>query len=798
MREHLATRHVRWCRHHATAIFATTIAVVGLALYLIAFHLPLYADFSYLLPQDSPAVRDLRKLEARVRTPDIVLAVVQAPTAELRAAATADLQRQLAALPRELVERVDGDDAEQRAFLAAHKWQLVPLAELTAARDQLARYLHDAKLAANPLYIDLDDHAAAPTPHALDELRAQRRRAEAKLARSSAISGDGLIGKLEVRAAFHATDPTQGARLLDRLAGVRQRVMLAHPGVAIGFTGSVVSAVFEHDAIAGGIVRSTIVTALLVGLVLALYLRSARLLGALIATIAAATIAAFGAAALTVGHLNAATAFLGAVIAGNGINYGIMLTARYLEERRRRAIDAALATALATTARPTLVASLCASVAYGSLAASSFKGFADFAIIGGLGMSLCWIASYVVLPALIVRFGPVEVRHTEPLLGRVLARVLGAARPRAVIAVAGGLVVIATAIVAYYVAADPFEYDSKQLRAESPAAIEARHWLAVSDHAFGRQYTGRTFIAADHRAQVPAIVAALRARQQLEPGVIGDVRSIVDVVPADQGRRLAVLAEIRTLLDDDAVDALDDRERAELRELRPPDDLQPITIASLPASLREPLTEQDGRVGDVIAVGPADQLDDWDGHDLVRFADAVRRLELPDGATVTTSGASVVFVDVLRAIEHDTPVITGLALLGVALVVVLVVGRNRRAFAVLAATGGGALLMIATCALFGLKVSFLDFVALPITLGLGVDYAINVARDDDPRLTLRTSGAAVVVCSLTTIIGYVSLLVGDNLAIRGFGLAALIGELTCVVTALAVVPAWLAIRNSSR
>ena len=95
--------------------------------------------------------------------------------------------------------------------------------------------------------------------------------------------------------------------------------------------------------------------------------------------------------------------------------------------------------------------------------------------------------------------------------------------------------------------------------------------------------------------------------------------------------------------------------------------------------------------------------------------------------------------------------------------------------------------------------NFLDFVALPITLGLGIDYAINVAhRHDteelpDPITTLRTSGSAVFVCSLTTMIGYGSLLVSANLAIRGFGTASLIGEVTTVLTALVVVPALLAV-----
>jgi predicted RND superfamily exporter protein len=124
--------------------------------------------------------------------------------------------------------------------------------------------------------------------------------------------------------------------------------------------------------------------------------------------------------------------------------------------------------------------------------------------------------------------------------------------------------------------------------------------------------------------------------------------------------------------------------------------------------------------------------------------------------------------------------------------VLLVIGRNRRAVAVLAGTVSGSVVMVAFCALAGIKINFLDFVALPIALGLGIDYAINVAERadiDDPLTALRSTGGTVLVCSLTTMIGYASLLVSSNLAIRGFGLASLIGEITCVVAALTIVPA---------
>jgi predicted RND superfamily exporter protein len=42
-------------------------------------------------------------------------------------------------------------------------------------------------------------------------------------------------------------------------------------------------------------------------------------------------------------------------------------------------------------------------------------------------------------------------------------------------------------------------------------------------------------------------------------------------------------------------------------------------------------------------------------------------------------------------------------------------------------------------------------------------------------------------------IGYGSLLVSENLAIRGFGTASLIGEVTTVLTALVLVPALLVV-----
>jgi predicted RND superfamily exporter protein len=55
---------------------------------------------------------------------------------------------------------------------------------------------------------------------------------------------------------------------------------------------------------------------------------------------------------------------------------------------------------------------------------------------------------------------------------------------------------------------------------------------------------------------------------------------------------------------------------------------------------------------------------------------------------------------------------------------------------------------------------------------------------------VRTTGGAVTLCSMTTIIGYSSLLLAENRALFLFGLLAVLGEVACLTTAVIVMPAF--------
>ena len=788
-------RYVGWLVRHGTKILVASGALVVVSIYLAAFHLPVYADLSDLLPSDVPAIRDLRRLEARLAAKDTMVAVALAPDPAQRAVAAAELATAIRGMDPKLVARVESDDREIREFVRAHAGLYIPLADLEKTERALAKKIADAKLRANPLYIDLDDKPA--DTHELDDLKQQRADAEARLDHSMYVSKDGRAQVMVIETAFRATDTAADRALQTALDRVAAQIRTRHPAVMIAFAGGVTQTLAEHDSLVQGMLVSSLATAALVALVLLIHLRSARVLVLVTANIVGATILAFGLASLTVGHLNAATAFLGAIIAGNGVNYGILLVARYLEERRTGDPEAAMARAIAGTVRPTLIASLGAAIAYGALAVTHFKGFGDFALIGGAGMLVCWLATFALLPVLVLRFAK-RARATEsPVFGRIAVGLFSVKRP-VVACTLGAVVALASvAITIRYVAHDPFEYDMAKLRSDGPDALATRNWMKYVNDTFGRGLAGMsrsTYIAVDELAQVPAVVAALQDAHARDP-VVGAVQSITDAVPTDQAAKLAVLDKIRIQLDE-ALDDLPERDRAELAKLRPADDLRAFTARDLPAELRVKLTERDGRIGYLVAVTPGPAFDEWNGRDLVRFATAIRELKLPGGKTVTTSGPSVIFADIITAIRKDGVVVTVVAAVGLILMVVLLVGWTRRAAAVLAGTALGSLMMIAICASIGLKINFLDFVALPIALGLGIDYAINVAHRadrDDPRIALRSTGGTVLVCSLTTMIGYASLLASSNLAIRGFGLASLIGEITCVVTALVLVPAIVAV-----
>jgi uncharacterized protein len=791
-----ARRYASWIERRRWAIIVGSIVFAAIATF-VASQLRIFADFSYLLPQDVRSVTDLRAISKRARVLGTAMVAVEASDPTVRRRAATLLRDRIAMLP--LVSSVTFDDRAKRDYGWEHRWLFADLADLTKAKAAIEDKVREAKLEANPLFVPLDDPPAKQAD-AADELRERLRKAERERTQSGELtSPDGKLQMMIVRTAFSSGDVDKDKLLIAGIDQIMAQVRVEVPGVDMGVAGDVVVSIAEHDSILNGMLLATLLTVTLVIAALVWFFRSALAVGALSWSLAVGTIATFAFTRLAIGHLNLATAFLSSIVIGNGINVGILVTARYIEELRAGRDGAqALAGALSATIAGTLAAALTAAVAYASLMITVFRGFRHFGVIGGVGILLCWCAAYLVLPAALSvarRFGMRP--RSEPPIGRWLAKLL----PRnlgitAIVTI--GVIVVAGVVTARYLADDPFESNFKNLRSRGAAITEERRWMHAIDAVFGEGIDAGFVIAVPRREDVTPLKQRLRA---VDAGVathdklFAHLDSLDDLLPAQQPEKLAVLAEIRQLLSSKELEALSDDERAELAKLRPPDDLRVLGDADVPEALAWPFIEADGSRGKLILATAGPGYEVWDAHDTVRFAEKVRGLHLsPD---VHLGGASFVFADVLDAVLTDGPRATLAAFLGAILVVLLVVGRNRHGIVTIACGLGGTILMLGAASLIGLKINFLDFVALPITIGIGIEYAVNIAtreRQEGPgrgRDALATTGSAVAVCSYTTIVGYGSLLLSQNLGIRSFGLAAMLGEVTCLAVALFLAPALL-------
>jgi len=786
---------------------------------LLASQLEVRSSFRELLPEGKASVVEMDRLNARLGGMESLILVVEGADASTHQAFVEKLSPRIRKLGPRWVTGVDDGLRHVRRFAENHWWAYLSAEKLRRLRDDLreAKNREVSKRAGWDLDIDDDETKPAWNIDELRECMAPSLSEEWSSSMPDYYLGEGF-GAIVVRTPFGTADD-RGRELQSRLEGLSTQVAreMGKPELYVRFTGSLVTSSEEHRAVVNDLAHVGAAGVALVLAVVFLYFLRFRALLAMALTIAVGCAWSFALAWVTVGYLNSATGFLASIIAGNGINFGIVYMARYLEGRHDDGLtmEEAIARARSDTWSGTLTAASCAAIAYGSLAVTRFPGFRQFGIIGGLGMLCCWAATYLLLPAILVeseRRFPIEPRggdwrrRTQWFFAGPLFA-LAARAPRTVAVLAGAVAIAGAAAGARYVVRDPMEYDLTHIRndASDPgsARVLARR-VATVVGSFSRD--GRA-LAVDRLEEVEPLVAELRRRRDAAPEgakPFGRVVSILDLVPAGQAERLAIASDIVALVRNVRARGLVDDKT--WRDIAPkvPDELRPVDIADLPSEVAWPFEEADGSRGRLVYLVPAVGGSLNDARYLARWADSFRTVTLPDGTVVHGSGPPVIFADVLQSTREEAPRAVLVSLLGT-IVVMLVAFRLRRSgWLGLASVLAGGAALLGFFAVTGVKLNFLNFMALPITIGVGADYAVNVMRrhDLDPRGPAQRAfvqtGGAVVLCSLTTMLGYGALLSSINGAVRSFGLAAAVGEVAMILAATVMLPSWVLARRQRR
>jgi predicted exporter len=796
----------------------------------LALRLSVRPGFEALLPETRPSVRELERVKERTTGVSTVFVVLEGEDAKaLRLCADA-IVGAVVRLGRPWVGSAESGPHDAYEFLR-------PRVGLYADRDQLEGLRDDTeerwqyevgKETGAELDLDPDYRPPALDAESVRKRFGVERTDVDRYPGGYYQSQDGRTVVVVIRSGVIGTDYDQGTQALGRIRAAVDAVEPRHfhPSIRYGLAGDLVSSISEYKAINDDLRDVGVFGAVLIfGIVLLYYLRF-RTLVTMVLTIGIGVAVTFGATELLVGQLNLATGFLFTIIAGNGINSGIIYMARYLEARRRGArVSEAVREAHRETWLPTLTASAAASAAYGSLLVTEFRGFRDFGIIGGVGMVLCWACTYAFLPSILVvteRVAPLTT--TRGGLGGLLPRNLaGGLRfgapfealvsrfPRACALAGAAATVVGVWATVRYVQGDPMEYDLRNLRSDMSARAEEVRLVTLGEKITGFVGLDAMAILVERPEQVPMLVGKLRERRDAaaaDAKPFRELHTLQDFVPAGQAEKIPLLLEIKQkILRARSRGFITDDEFAQIEPYLPPEDVRPFVVADLPEALARPFTERDGTRGRVVYISPIDPAAVDDARYLFRWADAYRRTELDDASVVLGSGRAVIYADIWTAIVDDVPTAVLLSL-GLTLSVVALAFRAGFSLLwVLLALLIGVAWMTGLLSAANVKLNFLNFIALPITFGIGVDYAVNVMqryRREGPGSALtavRETGGAVVLCSLTTTLGYLALIRSVNYAVRSLGIAAVLGEVTTLVAAVLVLPAalvWLDTRRAAR
>jgi hopanoid biosynthesis associated RND transporter like protein HpnN len=560
-----------------------------------------------------------------------------------------------------------------------------------------------------------------------------------------------------------------------------------------------------------------------------------------------------GLATLTVGHLNIFSVSFLPMLIGLGIDVGIHLLARYGEERTRQSdFDAALYIAYLRTGPGVAVATGTTALAFYAVILADFRGLSELGFIAGSGLLLCLLASFTVLPAMLALYE----RHRTAPAGIWAPSAVDPRRrwqPSAWLTV--GLVVLVTVVGTLLSPLPTFDYNLLNLQANHTESVtwEKRlhdgsgrsSWyaLSVADSLDALRQKQAQFEALPAVDRVESVAALVPEDQDLRLSLVRDLAPYVADVsgdwtslePIDLDAIQRLLQKIRFKLQRDtenwtpakrpseteltsarqALLALQERlhsvapetargalERFQTHLMADFGDkwtilqqnLQPtpLTLADVPAQLQQRFVGQSGRY--LMQIFARDNI--WEREAMTAF---VSQLEQVDHQV---TGPPVVAWHSIQQIQQGYARGGLYAAVVIVGMIMLVLGRLRATLLALVPTVLGGLWTLISMGWLGIDLNMANLIIVPLFIGIAVDDGIHLVHRllEEPESATsplaHSTGKAIVLTSLTTMVGFGSLLIAHHSGIFSLGLLSTLAVGATLVATLVVLPPMLRLVSS--
>ena len=781
-----------WTYRHYKGILVVSILLTAFcSIFVYRLGRKLETDLVALIPENYQSVKTLNEIKQRVGGVGSLVVLVQSPDFEANRRFVEDLARELQDEKYETyINFVDYKrDAE---FYRKNALLFMETDDLDEILTRIDDYIIQEKLKLSPLYISLDEEEAVLD---FSDIEAKYRTAD-NGDETYYTNPDRTILALEAMAAGTVSNIgfAKDMQWVIQQAVKKVNPRAYHPRMSIEYGGPFKNKIDEYDTILSD-VRSTLIFGVM-GIValLTFYFRQPLAAFFVAIPLAMGLIWAFAITYWVIGNLNTMTAFLFVILFGLGIDFGIHMFARYLEVRMDKTdVRMSIETMLSQTGQAILTAAITTSIAFFSLTLTDFRGFSEFGFIVGTGIVMSLVSMTTVLPAVLVladqRFMWIRMRH-------VWGHNWGGSRghfpyPKLVIACA----LILTVYLGIHLRDIDFEYDFTNLRSNLPASVKVKQKMTTIPK-YGSESQSYGIVLADSKAELDEIVDALEKKiAEDDPTPTIDKVKTLWTELRGQDEKLDIIGEIRALADGEGAKLIRGTQKAKLDSLRDLLDVKRLSVEDLPENLLRKFETIDGSQAYFAQILPSVQL--RDGKNAIAFAEDSHEIQTESGKVFYSSSSNIIFADMLLLMLRDSPRAISLTVIVVFLILLTDFRSLRSALLVIFPLACGTVWMCGSLYLQDLKLNFYNMVALPTIIGMGIDNGVHLYhryREEGPGsmpVVIRSTGGAMFISMLTTMIGFFCLMMATHPGLNSIGRLALIGLLTCFVTAVLVLPAIL-------
>ncbi len=509
-----------------------------------------------------------------------------------------------------------------------------------------------------------------------------------------------------------------------------------------------------------------------------------------------------GMASLTLGRLNILTSAFAAILVGMGIDFAVHLYDRYQQERASgKDMAWAMEVTLTETGSSIWTGALTTISAFAVLYFSRVKGIVELAFIVSVGLLFALLCITFVLPSFLFWIDGRKKVYAYPALQTLRLTPLSSQLERSPRATLVGFIGM-TVFLLFFAFQIGIERDFRTLKPRETQSLEV---LERMSKAFGGRRLEAMIIQEDKDLSLllsrgEETIHVLKQYQR--EGKMDSFFSLSSLLPSPEKQR-RIAQRIRESMDlkkmrEDLIRALHEngfdvtpfqdflqcleRMRGGKENIFMPETLlTALEQSPLKKGLR-PLLQKRGEVYRLIT--PIYYQKGKMSFDQLEK-------ELPD---VSITGLERVESEILQVVKEDLFLLVPLSMLLIFLLVFSHFQHWKITLVTLMPVATGLMWMLGAMVLLGIRINFVNAVIFPMIIGMGIDNSIHLmhrTREQgwrDPIQALNLTGRAMVMCSITTMLGFGSLVTARYPALSQMGWMTILGMGFCLITSLMLLP----------